>query len=113
MKSALIRLRREQGLTQKDVADLLGVTQQAVYKLERYDSDPKFSTIRRYANAVGALVEHRVAPDLGQSVALAAPPLWDSISTQSHVVSMVGRRKFSVGREPWSDGSPVHKALVG
>ena len=35
----------------------MGVTQQAVHKLERHDSDPKPSTVRRYANAVGAVVE--------------------------------------------------------
>ncbi len=113
MKSDLIRLRREHGLTQKDVAEALGVTQQAINKLERYDSDPKFSTVRRYANAVGALVEHRVAPDLGQSVGLAAPPQWDSVSTTSKVVSMVGRRKFPTGREPWSESSASQQSLAG
>jgi DNA-binding XRE family transcriptional regulator len=68
LKIELIAMRRDAGLTQKQVADLIGVTQQAINKLERYDSDPKLSTLRRYANAVGALVEHRVTQDVGQSL---------------------------------------------
>ncbi len=74
MRSDLVALRRQAGLTQKQVAERMGITQQAVHKLERYDSDPKLSTVRRYANAVGALIEHRVVPDMGQSVLLAATP---------------------------------------
>ncbi|MCZ9881920.1 helix-turn-helix domain-containing protein [Arthrobacter sp. B2a2-09] len=72
MRSELVRLRREGGLTQGDVAERMGVSQQAVSKFERYDSDPKLSTVRRYANAVGALIEHRIERDQGQSVFLAA-----------------------------------------
>lgn len=72
MRAELVTLRRDAGLTQGDVAERMGVTQQAVSKFERYDSDPKLSTVRRYANAVGALVEHRVERDQGQSVVLAA-----------------------------------------
>ena len=77
MKAALIQLRVDAGVTQKQLADVMGVTQQAVHKLERYDSDPKLSTLRRYANAVGAIVQHTVTPDVGQSVWLAAAPRWD------------------------------------
>lgn len=55
LKAELIRIRIESGLTQKDLAGIMGVTQQAIHKLERYDSDPKASTLRRYANALGAL----------------------------------------------------------
>lgn len=74
MKANLVRVRRDAGLTQKDVADILGVTQQAVQKLERYDSDPKLSTLSRYANAVGAIVDHSVSKDVGQSIWKAAGP---------------------------------------
>lgn len=63
MRNALIALRREAGLTQKEVAEFMGCSQQAVHKLERYDADPKLSTLRRYANAVGAMVSHRVTRD--------------------------------------------------
>lgn len=79
MKANLIELRQRAGLTQADVAALLGISQQAVNKLERYDSDPKLSTLRRYANAVGALVEHTVVQDIGQSEQLAAAGRWKSV----------------------------------
>lgn len=77
LRAELVALRRAAGLTQRQLADRMGVSQQAVQKLERYDSDPKLSTLRRYANAVEAVVEHRVTPDTGQSAALASPSRWD------------------------------------
>lgn len=63
LKSQLIRAREQRGLSQRQVAERMGVTQQAVNKFERYDSDPKLSTLRRYANAVGAVVTHDVTLD--------------------------------------------------
>lgn len=78
MRSELVRLRRNAKLTQKNVAEMLGVTPQAVAKLERYDADPKLSTLRRYANAVGAIVEHRVTADCGQSIYMASASRWES-----------------------------------
>lgn len=44
MLADLVRVRRENNLTQKDVAKLMGVSQQAVNKVERYDADPRLST---------------------------------------------------------------------
>lgn len=77
LKAELVAMRRAAGLTQQQLADRMGVSQQAIQKLERYDSDPKMSTVRRYANALEAIVEHRVTRDSGQSAALAAPSRWD------------------------------------
>ena len=57
---ALIQARKSAGLKQRDVAELLGIKQSSVAAFERYDNDPRLSTIRRYALAVGARVEHRV-----------------------------------------------------
>lgn len=62
----LVQVRRDSGLTQHDVAERLGISQQAVSKLENYSSDPRLSTLRRYAHAVGALVAHVVEADDGQ-----------------------------------------------
>jgi DNA-binding XRE family transcriptional regulator len=62
----LVGLRRDMGLTQQDVADRLGITQASVAAFERYDNDPKLSTIRRYAQVVGLLIAHRVEVDEGQ-----------------------------------------------
>ncbi|RQP11647.1 MAG: XRE family transcriptional regulator [Microbacteriaceae bacterium] len=62
----LVRIRRERGLSQADVAELLGITQQAVSKLERPGSDPRLSRLRQYSHAVGALVGHVAEIDGGQ-----------------------------------------------
>lgn len=62
----LIQLRSDQGLTQQDVADRMGVTQPTVAKFEAYDSNPTLASIRRYAHAVGALVTHVVETDSEQ-----------------------------------------------
>ena len=64
--SDLVSVRRECGLSQHDVASRLGITQPAVAAFERHDADPKLSTIRRYAHAVGILVGHVVEKDVGQ-----------------------------------------------
>lgn len=103
LKTELVRLRRDRGLTQQDVADLLGISQQAVQKLERYDSDPKMSTLARYANAVGALVAHEVEFDAGQS--LAPAPKASMITSTTNVIDLVpylARRKPAPGGG-WSE----------
>lgn len=76
MREALVRLRHDLELSQRDVAERMGISQQAVCKLERYDADPRLSTLERYANAVGALVYHRVEVDRGQSARLAEADAW-------------------------------------
>jgi transcriptional regulator with XRE-family HTH domain len=73
----LVQLRKSQGLSQKDVADRIGIAQASVAAFERYDNDPKLSTIRRYSHAVEALVAHAVTHDDGQ---LANGDGWVTIS---------------------------------
>lgn len=58
--SSLIGLRKTHRLTQDAVAERMGVSQPTVAAFERYDANPTLSTIRRYALAVGASIEHRV-----------------------------------------------------
>lgn len=106
LKAALIRVRRVMGLSQKDVADRLGVTQQSIHKLERYDSDPKASTLRRYANAVGALVEHRVQADIGQSVQLAVRNQWVHASgNRTHSFELSDADRVRATRSGWKTSS--------
>lgn len=64
--AALVNLRIEAGISQSEVAEAAGISQQAVSKFERTDGDPKLSTVRQYADAVGALVCHTVDADRGQ-----------------------------------------------
>lgn len=56
----LFEIRVERGMTREDVAEVLGITPQRVSKLERYDSNPRLEAVRKYANAIGALLEIRV-----------------------------------------------------
>lgn len=60
MRYLLVQARKAAGMTQRDVAEALGVRQATIAGFERHDNDPRLSTIRRYALAVGATVEHRV-----------------------------------------------------
>lgn len=63
MLAGLVRLRKERDLTHAEVGSLLGVTGSAIQQFERVGGDPRLSTIRRYALALGALVRHDIAPD--------------------------------------------------
>ncbi len=54
-------MRKNRGLTQEQVAERMGVSQPAVAAFERYDANPTLATIRRYALAVHASIEHIVA----------------------------------------------------
>lgn len=51
---------RRGSATQGEIADRMGVSQSAVSQFEAGDRDPQLSTIRRYALALGVMVEHRV-----------------------------------------------------
>jgi DNA-binding XRE family transcriptional regulator len=64
----LVQVRIERGLNQKDVGDLLGVSQSTISTFESHDNDPKLSTVRRYAHAIGALISHSVADYRGGQI---------------------------------------------
>ena len=58
---ALLRARKEAGLTQEEVARRMGTTKSAVSRLESsFGNDkhsPSFATLRKYANACGKKLE--------------------------------------------------------
>jgi transcriptional regulator with XRE-family HTH domain len=83
MLDALVDLRRRNGLTQEQVALKMGRDKSAACRFERLDSDPRLSTIRRYARAIGAFVEHRVS--VWQSV----PTAIDSSPTTADSANVV------------------------
>ena len=54
----LLRVARESaGLTQAQLAEVLGITQQAVARAERWSSNPTVGLIRRWARACGKRLE--------------------------------------------------------
>lgn len=59
----LVGLRLFKGLTQSAIAERMQISQSAVARIESGERDPRLSTLRRYAMAVGALVEHDVIDD--------------------------------------------------
>ena len=54
LMDSLKALRKKSGISQEVVAQRMGVTQPAVAAFEHYDANPRMSSIRRYALAVGA-----------------------------------------------------------
>jgi transcriptional regulator with XRE-family HTH domain len=64
----LVDMRKSKKLTQAEVAERMEITQGAVARVESGDRDPRLSTLRRYAMAVGALVSHSVDDDEQQVV---------------------------------------------
>lgn len=60
---SLVNQRKSHQLTQREVAERMGVSQPVVSAFERYDANPSLATIRRYALAVGAGIEHKVTDE--------------------------------------------------
>lgn len=56
-----IRTKRlERGLSQAELGRLLGVSQATVSEFESGVTEPRLQTIRRYARALGIMIEHHV-----------------------------------------------------
>lgn len=66
MLENLRRLREGAGVTQKQLADAIGVSQQSINKYENHNIEPDISTLIRIADyfsvSVDYLVGHRIAP---------------------------------------------------
>ncbi len=59
---SLAERRRKLGLSQTVVAARMGTSQSALARLEGGESDPRMSTVERYAIAVGEELTHRRVP---------------------------------------------------
>ena len=57
------RLRVLRGLTQKELAKLVGTRQPSIARLERGKSEPRLSFLRKVAKALGARLEIQLVPD--------------------------------------------------
>jgi DNA-binding XRE family transcriptional regulator len=62
MARELIAARARAGLTQSDVAELMGTTQSVIARLEGGKRVPSLRTVQRYAQAVGARAVVRIEP---------------------------------------------------
>lgn len=59
---ALLARRQELGLTQAAVAASMGIAQATVSQFESAETDPRLSTLTRYAKAVYCTIEIRLSP---------------------------------------------------
>lgn len=96
----LIDLRHRANLSQKDVAERLGITQSAIAKFESGERDPRLSTLRRYALAVGASVTHAVDSYKPYEGAQPATRLTSAQSGASRVLKLSGRNAGSLRYKP-------------
>lgn len=58
----IIRLRDEAGLTQTQLANLIGTTQSVISRLENGDTIPTVQTLYKIANALGQVVNIQFIP---------------------------------------------------
>jgi DNA-binding XRE family transcriptional regulator len=61
----LRQAREKAGLTQEEVARRLQTKKSAISRIENHADDVRLSTLRRYANAVGANLQIRLAQSQG------------------------------------------------
>lgn len=69
----LVAHRKKLDITQREVADRMGTVQSAVSELERSDSDPRVSTLMRYARALGVPFKFRLPVIDGGTLAALRP----------------------------------------
>lgn len=64
MKRQMISLRKKAGLTQEQMADLLGTKKSNISRLERVDSDisPRLATVEEYARVLGYSIRVEFEP---------------------------------------------------
>jgi len=66
----LAKLREELAVSQTHLAEVLGVKQPSVAKIEKVDNDPKLSTLRRYIAGLGGELALDVRLPDGKRIAL-------------------------------------------
>lgn len=99
LMDTLIQFRRDHRLTQKDVAERMGVSQPTVAAFEHYDSNPTLATIQRYAMAVGAVLRTAVIDDCENTM----PSAWSAPIS----------RTTSFPAQPSSTRRPVNVDFAG
>ena len=98
-RSALLRTlvgrRGVQGISQKEVAARMGTTQSAVSDLERGATDPRLSTLQRYARAMGCQIHIVLRADRfgrGHWTPVAAPMRSHSVVSVSDTLAPYWRQ---------------------
>lgn len=102
----LVSLRKEHSLSQRTVAERMGVSQPTVAAFERYDANPTVSSIIRYAMAVDAVLDIKVVDDCGEGV----PATWQMAGAAQTTVRVPATpRKAQVIADGWTiTQEPAH-----
>lgn len=87
----LVRARTQAEMSQSDVARMMGTSQSAVSRFEAGHTDPRLSSVRRYAMAVGAAIRHDVRPAQPQ-VRRTSSPLGDDVYSWADTETLMGKR---------------------
>ena len=73
-KDNLVQLRKLKSLTQEDIAEIAGVSRQAVAKWESGETVPDLEKCRLLANALGVSLDDLANHDRSEDMGLAYPP---------------------------------------
>ena len=65
----IARLRIQRGLTQVQLAEMVGTQQPSIARLENGTSRPRLSFLRKIASALDAKIELRLVPDERETIA--------------------------------------------
>ena len=55
--------RLKRGISQKDLAEKIGMKQPQLAKIERMESTPSLTTLNRYAHGLGLEIQMRIVPE--------------------------------------------------
>ena len=88
----LVAARKNQGLTQKQMAQRMDTTQAAVSRFESGRTDPHLSTLRSYALALGVVVRHEVVSQAARPTWECAPGQHSTWDTAGHAARLAGSR---------------------
>lgn len=97
---ALVVLRKRRGLTQQQVAARMETTQSTISDFERVGGDARYSTLQRYARAVGA----RLCSVVPHTPALT--PSWRPAAEVPVTHAVRGGARFH-SRVPWLESGDV------
>lgn len=91
---ALVACRNRLGLKQKDVAKLMGTTQSAISEFESVNSDARFSTLIRYAQAVDCDMVIELEPRENYDLMVETPFAWVEVkmTKAAHVIPFAPKR---------------------
>jgi transcriptional regulator with XRE-family HTH domain len=111
---SLVHCRSEKGLAQRTVARFMGTTQSAISQLESGETDPRLSTLQRYARAVGArvFIHLNVYPGIPGD-----PSEWPTLDRGQQIGSWAGGQHASPFQDALSyryisEAGPVDEASV-